>query len=143
MRLMLPTGAGKETGVLHRYTPPMNRPSWPTLFSVVSVILILFGVTYTIFGLGFLPVDRAVLLSWESALYGAIMIGWGVTLLLVGRIAFRRSDRQLKTAMLVGIAMWLAVEAIASAVLGVWFNVGVDIGVLLVFSIPLVRSMRS
>lgn len=36
----------------------------------------------------------------------------------------------------------LAVEALFSAYPGVWFNVGVDIGVLALFSIPLMRSLR-
>lgn len=42
-------------------------------FSVISVILILWGVVFTVFCLGVLPIIyRAVLLRWESALYGAI-----------------------------------------------------------------------
>jgi hypothetical protein len=51
-----------------------TRRRW---FSVVSVIGGLWGVVFTIFGLGVLPVNREVLLSWESALYGSILIGWG------------------------------------------------------------------
>jgi hypothetical protein len=39
--------------------------------------------------------------------------------------------------------VWLLVEALFSARLGVWFNVGVDVGVLLLFSVPLIASMRS
>jgi hypothetical protein len=35
--------------------------------------------------------------------------------------------------------VWLAVEAAASAWFGVWFNVGVDAGVLILFAIPLLR----
>ncbi|EQD42529.1 hypothetical protein B2A_10300 [mine drainage metagenome] len=43
-------------------------------FSVISVILILWGVVFAVFGLDVLPIiNRAVLLQWESALYGAIM----------------------------------------------------------------------
>ena len=54
-------------------------------FSVISVILVLWGVVFTVFGLGVLPViNHAVLLRWESALYGAIMIGWGTTLFSSG-----------------------------------------------------------
>ena len=44
--------------------------------------------------------------------------------------------------LLYGITVWLAVEALFSAYLGVWFNVGVDIGVLALFSIPLMKSIR-
>ncbi len=115
-----------------------------TWFSVISVILVLWGIVFAFFGLGILTViNRDVLLSWESALYGAIMMGWGVTLFLVGRIAFRRNDADLMKALLLGIALWLIVEGLFSAYLGVWFNVGVDAAVLLLFSFPLVKAMRS
>ncbi|HEY6452212.1 MAG TPA: hypothetical protein VIX87_06405 [Steroidobacteraceae bacterium] len=118
-------------------------------FRAVSTILILFGLLFIFFGLRIFSdnvalIPREVLLPWESALYGAIMLGWGVTLLLVGRAAFQRDDRELKRALLVGLAVWLAVEAAASAWLGVWFNVGVDIVVLVLFGIPLLsKGMRA
>ena len=111
-------------------------------FSTVSIVLVLFGILYAFFGLGILPVDRDVLLQWESALYGAIMMGWGITLFFVGRLAFQRNDPDLLKALLYGLTIWLAVEALFSAYLGVWFNVGVDIGVLALFSIPLMKSIR-
>jgi hypothetical protein len=121
----------------------MSSTRWRTWFSVVSVILVLWGVAFAFFGLGTLPVDRRVLLSWESAIYGAIMMGWGTTLFLVGRTVLRRNDRELTRALLLGIVVWLLVEAVLSARLGVWFNAGVDAGVLALFSLPLVASMRA
>ena len=117
-----------------------NRLLW---FSVVSVILMLWGVVFAFFGLGILPVDRTVLLSWESAIYGAIMIGWGTTLLLIGRTALRRNDVALTKSMLLGIAVWLLVEAAFSVRIRVWFNVAVDFGVLVLFAVPLMASMRA
>ena len=111
-------------------------------FSTVSIILVLFGVLFAFLGLGILPVDRDVLLQWESALYGAIMMGWGITLFFVGRLALQRNDSELMKALLYGLTVWLAIEALFSAYLGVWFNVGVDIGVLVLFSIPLIASLR-
>jgi hypothetical protein len=110
-------------------------------FSILAVILVFFGVLYAFFGLGILPVEQDVLLRWESALYGAIMIGWGATLLLAGRIAFHRNDAELKKALLCGVAVWLVIEALFSAYLAVWFNVGVDIAVLGLFSYPLIKSI--
>jgi hypothetical protein len=112
-------------------------------FATVSVILVLAGIVFAFFGLGILPVERTVLLSWESAIYGAIMMGWGTTLVLVGRIAFRRNDAEILRSLLCGIAVWLIVEALFSAYLRVWFNVGVDIAVLSLFSIPLMKMLRS
>ena len=112
-------------------------------FSIISVILVLFGIAYAFFGLGLLPVEKENLLRWESALYGAIMIGWGVTLFLVGRIALRSANRELIMALLSGVVVWLIIEALFSAYLRVWFNVGVDAGVLALFSFPLLRSVKS
>jgi hypothetical protein len=121
----------------------MSSRQWLWWFCAISVILVLWGVVFSFFGLGILPVDRGVLLSWESAIYGAIMIGWGTTLFLVGRVAFRRQDAELMKLLLFGIAVWLVVEAAFSARFGVWFNVGVDAGVLTLFAVPLVASIRA
>jgi hypothetical protein len=120
----------------------MNNKLLMTWFSVVSVILVLVGAFFAFFGLGVLPVNKDVLLQWESAIYGAIMIGWGATLLYAGRLAFRRNDTELMKILLVGLAAWLIVEALFSLYLGVFFNVGVDIGVLVLFSFPLIKAIR-
>jgi hypothetical protein len=121
----------------------MSSKKLMTWFSTVSVILILFGILYSCFGLGILPVNKSVLLEWVSALYGAIMMGWGVTLLFVGRHAFKKNDTELMKILLYGLLVWLAVEALFSAWLGVWFNVGVDAGVMILFSYPLIKVMGS
>src|SRR5450631_4413525 len=120
--------------------------SW---FSVVSAIMVLWGVVFAFFGfaffvgLGILPASREILLSWESALYGAIMVGWGTTLFFVGRVALRRNDAELTKPLLLGIGVWLTTEALFSAYFDVWFNVGVDVAVLILFSFPLIKSIRS
>jgi len=120
----------------------MDSKQMMVWFSTISIILILWGIVFAFFGLGILPiVDREVLLPWESALYGSIMIGWGLTLLLVGRIAFKRNDFDLLKALLAGIALWLVIEGLFSAYLGVWFNVGVDIAVLALFSFPIIKIL--
>lgn len=121
----------------------MNSNTLMTWFCVISIILVFWGIVFAFFGLDVLPItDKDVLLPWESALYGAIMMGWGITLFLLGRIAFRRNDAELLKVMLYGIGLWLVVEAAFSAYLGVWFNVGVDVAVFGLFSFPLIRSIR-
>ena len=111
-------------------------------FCVIAGILVAAGVVFSVLGLGVLPVDTSVLSRWESAIYGAIMIGWGLTLFLLGRLAFRRSDAALMKILLTGIVVWLGVEALFSLYLGVFFNVGVDIAVLLLFGLPLSIGIR-
>lgn len=126
----------------------MNGRTFALWFRIVAAILSLFGLFYYFFGLRVFSeavplIPHAVLLPWTSALYGAIMTGWGVTLLSVGRLAFRRNDGELRRALVAGLAVWLALEAAASAWLGVWFNVGVDIAVFILFALPLFRARRS
>ena len=121
----------------------MRNQPFALWFAIVSVILVLFGILYIFVGLKVLPVQRDVLLDWESALYGALMIGWGITLLLVGRLAFQRNDQAVKRALWIGLLMWLAIEAAASVWFGVWFDVGVDAMVCTLFTVPLLRRQAS
>lgn len=138
----------------------MNSKRMVALFSLVSLILVTAGVVFAVFGLASLfvvtgrvvfamsgqrvpPIDWQILLAWESAIYGAIMMGWGTTLFFVGRVALRRQDKELTKPLLAGIAIWLVVEAVCSARYGVWFNIGVDLCVLALFSIPLIASLRA
>jgi hypothetical protein len=76
----------------------MSKQQFALWFRVISVILEVFGVIDVFFGLKILPAGRAVLLDWESALHGAMMMGWGVTLLLVGGIAVRQESQAGKRA---------------------------------------------
>jgi len=64
-------------------------------FSVVSAILVLAGVVFAFFGLDILPVSKNVLLQWESAIYGAIMIGWGQPFSLPEDLHFEGMTRSL------------------------------------------------
>ena len=112
-------------------------------FSVVSSIMVVIGLLFAFFGLAMLPVNAAVLLPWENAVYGATFMGWGTTLFLVGRLAFRRRDPDLMKALLCGLFVWFPVESLFSAYFGVWFNVGVDVAVLALLSLPLLIAVRS
>ena len=70
------------------------------------------------------------------------MTGWGTTLLLVGRTPLRRNDVDLTRSLLLGIAVWLLIEAAFSVRYRVWFNVAVDFGVLLLFVVPWTASIQ-
>ncbi len=125
----------------------MKRQLKAILLSILAIILILWGIVFAFWGFGFF-VDVGILpahnlLAWESALYGAIMIGWGVTLFTVGRIAFRKNDKELLRALLLGTTLWLLIEGLFSAYLGVWFNVGVDLGVFALFTFSLTNAFSS
>jgi hypothetical protein len=120
----------------------MNLKQLKIWFAVVCTIMVVLGMVFAVFGLGILPVDRQVLLPWQNAVYGATFMGWGTTLFFVGRLAFRRRDPDLMKALLYGLFVWFPVESLFSAYLGVWFNVGVDVAVLAVLSLPLIIAIR-
>lgn len=119
----------------------MNRNRWSFWFATVAIILAAFGLLYCFVGLKILPVSSDVLIDWESDLYGAIMLGWGTTLFLLGRLAFRRRDKELLLILLFGILLWLTVEAIFSFLLRVYFNVGVDIAVAFLFALTILKGI--
>ena len=120
----------------------MNPKKLMVWFCTVSCILVLVGVVYCFFGLKILPVNKNILLDWESAIYGAIMIGWGTTLFLLGKVAFRRRDKELLKISLYGITIWLITEGIFSFYLRVYFNVGVDIVVAILFAFPIIKAIK-
>lgn len=112
---------------------------------IVSLILVSVGLVFAIWGFGIFPeqiLPRSILLSWESSIYGSALIGWGTMVFLLGRLAWRRKDPELMKIMLIGIGIWLAIEAFFSACLGVFFNVGVDFAVFLLFGIPTMRIIH-
>src|SRR5690348_7770075 len=122
-----------------------NLVKW---ISIAGIIGVLFGVFYAFFGLNGLPayqklVPPAVYGSWSNGLYGAVFIGFSVLLFFVGRHAFLKNDKPLMKALLYGIASWLVVEALFSFYYGVYFNVGVDILLLIVLGLPLVLGVTS
>jgi hypothetical protein len=133
------SGVGRP--FLESFLSPMNLKQLKIWFAVVCTIMVVLGMVFAVFGLGFLPVDRQVLLPWQNAVYGATFMGWGTTLFFVGRLAFRRRDVDLMKALLYGLFVWFPVESVFSAYLGVWFNVGVDVAVLAVLSLPLIIAL--
>lgn len=116
--------------------------------SLAGIIGVLFGLFYAFFGLNGLPVYQklvpdAVYTPWSNGLYGAVFIGFSVLLFFVGRHAFKMKDKALMKILLYGLASWLIVEAFFSFLYGIYFNIGVDILLMVVLGSPLVIGMKS
>ena len=126
---------------------PMEKKNNKTLilwFSVVSTIGVLWGIVFSLFGLGILPiVSPELLVPWSNGVYGATLIGLSATFFFVGRHAFRNNDPKLMKALLKGILVWLVIEGAFSLYYGVYINVGVDIGILVLLSFPLIKGIRT
>ena len=122
----------------------MNTKMLTLCFSIVSAIGMLWGIVFAFFGLGVLPpFNTEVLIPWGNGVYGSTLIGLSTTFFLVGRHAFRKNDAELMKALLYGIFTWLVIEASFSLYYRVFLNVGVDIGVAILLSFPLIRGIRS
>jgi uncharacterized integral membrane protein len=65
--------------------------SW---FSVVMVLLFIFGLVFAFTDMRSLPVSNEAVLPWVTGMLGATMMGWALTGLLVGRYGFHRNEKQ-------------------------------------------------
>jgi hypothetical protein len=129
--------------IIERHSGNMNNRTLIGWFSVVSAIGAAWGVVFAFFGLGILPiVSSTSLVQWSNGVYGATLIGLSSTFFFVGRHAFRNSDTELMKALLYGISTWLIIEGAFSAYYRVWLNVGVDMAVLVLLSLPLMAGMK-
>ena len=112
-------------------------------FSIISIILIIVGLIFSVFGLYILPVvNQNVLLQWTSSIYGAGPVGRGISHLFIGRYAIQNKNFDLLRFILYGLFAWLFLEAVFSLYYEVYFNVGVDIVVFLLFVIPLLFHFK-
>lgn len=126
----------------------MNQKVAVSWLTTVGIIGILFGIFYSLFGLEGFPAYSAlippdVFRGWSHGLYGSVFIGFSVLLFFIGRYAFIKKDRDLMKFLLYGISAWLIVEALVSLYYGVYFNVGVDILLIIVLGYPFIKGMRS
>ena len=125
----------------------MNQKNSVTWFTVAGIIGISFGVFYAFFGLEGFPaygalIPKEVITPWSHGLYGSTFIGFSVLLLFVGRHAFQNNDKGLMKALLYGIYAWLIVEALFSLYYGVYFNIGVDIALMIFLGFPLIKGIQ-
>ncbi len=126
----------------------MNSKFLIIWFSVAGIIGISFGLFYAFFGLMGFPayhilVPKESITAWSNGLYGASFIGFSVLLFFVGRHAFQENDKWLMKTLLYGISSWLIVEVAFSFYYKVYFNIGVDVALMLFFGYPLMKGLQS
>ncbi|MCL1598330.1 MAG: hypothetical protein M3094_04040 [Actinomycetia bacterium] len=88
----------------------------------------------------FWPIDGAQSLTQEarllSAIVGGVMVGWGVTLVLLTQKVYPREPDLVSTVIRGGVWAWFVVDSIGSIAVGSPVNVVLNIGFLLVFVLP-------
>jgi hypothetical protein len=120
----------------------MNQKIAFRVISAAGIIGTLFGIVYSFWGLGVLPVEREVLVPWGNGVYGSTFIGLSVIIFLVGRHAIQTKDEKLKQALFYGLIVWLVVEFLFSIYYAVFFNAAVDIALAILFGLPLMRGEK-
>lgn len=125
----------------------MKRQHFVIWVTAIGLIGIAFGLFYSIFGLEGLPVYQqfvpaASFDAWSHGLYGSVFIGFSVLLLLAGRRAIQKQDRELGKILFYGVAAWISYEALVSLIYGVYINVLVDAFLLAFLGYPLLVGSR-
>ncbi len=128
----------------HKYMKQQHFVWWITAAGIIGLT---FGIFYSIFGLEGLPVyqkfvPEALLAGWSRGLYGSVFIGFSVLLLLLGRRAIQKQDKELGRVLFYGVAAWIGYEALVSALYGVYINVLVDAALIVFLGYPLLKGTR-
>lgn len=81
---------------------------------------------------------------WRFAfgLAGAVMAGWGLTVLLVVRFGLAAGHRWAWWAVVGALDLWYVLDTSISAYYGVWINVAFNTFFLLLYAIPLLATRR-
>jgi hypothetical protein len=103
----------------------------------------------TVAGLGFVvldpylyPVDPLVVPRLVQGVLGATLVGWGMTILLVARYAFNERKPELLRILLYGLLAWAPVDMVVSIFYGAWFNVALNLIIVVAAGIPLILAER-
>jgi len=102
--------------------------------------------TNDIFGAGSYATLTQTEITFQNFLYGVlggVMVGWGVMMFAIIYIPFKRGERWAWLTLTIGLLIWFVVDSIASAASGVYLNVALNTGFLLMYGIPLFATYRT
>jgi hypothetical protein len=125
----------------------MKQKQFVWWVTAAGLIGLTFGIFYSTFGLEGLPVyqkfvPQGSFEGWNRGLYGSVFIGFSVLLLLLGRRAIQKHDKELGKILFYGVAAWIGYEALMSALYGVYINVLVDAVLIVFLGYPLLKGTR-
>ena len=90
-----------------------------------------------------LPSADVTLQVWIYALAGAILVGWMVCMSAIILIPFRRGEKWAWWAVTGSMLIWFVLDCFGSVIYGMSINLIINIGALVIFSIPLVATYRT
>jgi hypothetical protein len=87
-----------------------------------------------------LGADEAAYVVFMQGVLGAVMIGWAIVLALVARGPFRRADPSAWNMLAVSLVVWFVADTGHSLSTGYWQNAVLNVGLLLLFAVPLAAT---
>jgi len=139
---------------------PGIRALWWRWLVVAAWVVILFGLamvlapgfTLRLFGLllysssGHMEsfgAEAVTYLSLTHGVLGAVMVGWGITLLFAALGPFRRGSREGWRIIAVSLAVWFVLDTAFSLWSGFWQNAVLNLGLAILFAVPLAATYRA
>ena len=74
---------------------------------------------------------------------GAVMLGWMISLTIIASGAFGKRDRSAWNAIAVGAGVWFVVDSAFSLASGFPANAALNVGFMVLFTIPLAATFRA
>ena len=108
----------------------------------VSGIVVLAGLAFVFIDPSIYPVDNSIVPRLVQGVLGATLMGWGSTMLLVARYAFMNEKPELLRLLLYGLLVWAPVDMAVSVYYQAWFNVALNLAILVLAGVPLYFAGR-
>lgn len=86
--------------------------------------------------------EASAYIALAHAVLGAVMVGWGVALLMVIRGPFLRGTRQAWFTIAIALAAWFVPDSLFSLWSGFWPNAVLNLIFLMLFALPLWATRR-
>jgi hypothetical protein len=112
--------------------------SWTPLFGIFN------GLVDGVFWYGSTPDDATgQFILWAYGMLGATMAGWGIALAYMVKYPFARKEKWSWNAIALGLAVWFVVDTFMSVYTKAYFNVGVNVMLIVLAGIPILMSRKS
>ncbi|MGA9141848.1 MAG: hypothetical protein WBZ29_16600 [Methanocella sp.] len=112
--------------------------SWSPLFGIFN------GLVNGVFWNGSAPDgNTGEFVLWTYGMLGATMAGWGVTLAFIVFYPFTKKERWAWNAIVLSLLLWFAVDTLMSAYTRAYFNVAINIILIIAAGIPLIMTRRN
>jgi hypothetical protein len=112
--------------------------SWSPLFGIFNELV------NGVFWNGSAPdANTGQFVLWAYGMLGATMAGWGVTLAFIVYHPYTKKERWAWNSIVIGLSVWFVIDTLMSVYTRAYFNVGVNVLLIIMAGIPLLMSRKS